>query len=94
VFNLGGVSGALIIATCMTRFGSKPVIVTFSIAAIVLTLALGGLINASNANSSLALLLSLMLIAGWPRWACRSGSMRSPLMRIQPAAARAASARQ
>jgi AAHS family 4-hydroxybenzoate transporter-like MFS transporter len=38
VFNLGGVIGALIIATCMTRFGSKPVIVTFGIAAIALTL--------------------------------------------------------
>ena len=64
VFNLGGVIGALIIATCMTRFGSRPVIVTFGIAAIALTLALGGLINASNANSSLVPLLSLMLVTG------------------------------
>ena len=63
-FNLGGVIGALIIATCMTRFGSKPVIVTFGIAAIALTLALGGLINTSNANSSLVPLLSLMLLTG------------------------------
>jgi AAHS family 4-hydroxybenzoate transporter-like MFS transporter len=64
VFNLGGVIGALIIATCMTRFGSRPVIVTFGIAAIALTLALGGLINTSNANSSLVPLLSLMLVTG------------------------------
>jgi AAHS family 4-hydroxybenzoate transporter-like MFS transporter len=64
VFNLGGVIGALVIATCMTRFGSRPVIVTFGIAAIALTLALGGLINASNANSSLVPLLSLMLVTG------------------------------
>ena len=64
VFNLGGVIGALIMATCMTRFGSRPVIVTFSIAAIAMTLALAALINSSDANSSLAPLLSLMLLTG------------------------------
>lgn len=64
VFNLGGVIGALLMASCMTRFGSRPVLVTFSLAAIATALALAGLINASDANSSLAPLLSLMLLTG------------------------------
>ncbi len=64
VFNLGGVIGALIMATCMTRFGSKPVIVAFGLTAVALTLALGGVINASNGESSMVPLLSMMLVTG------------------------------
>jgi MFS transporter, AAHS family, 4-hydroxybenzoate transporter len=63
-FNLGGVIGAVIIASAMTRFGSKPVMAFFGATAIVMTLTLATFINSADGSTPLLPLLALMLIAG------------------------------
>jgi AAHS family 4-hydroxybenzoate transporter-like MFS transporter len=64
VFNLGGVIGALIMATAMNRFGSRYVLVTFSLIATGLMLTLASLSNSFYSTDNLAPLLLLMAAAG------------------------------
>lgn len=64
VFNLGGVLGALIMATAMNRYGSRKVLVTFGVSAAALALALAGLQNTLYDANHLAPLLMIMAAAG------------------------------
>jgi len=63
VFNLGGVLGALIVATAMNRFGSRKVLVVCSLTAAALLLSLASLQNLLHEANYLPLLL-LMACAG------------------------------
>ncbi len=62
--NLGGVVGAVIIASAMTRYGSKPALLAFGLCAVAVTFALAGIISAADASTPLVLVLSLMFVTG------------------------------
>lgn len=64
VFNLGGVVGALIMATAMNRYGSRKVLLTFSVAAAALAFVLAALQSTLYDVNRLLPLLLIMAAAG------------------------------
>jgi AAHS family 4-hydroxybenzoate transporter-like MFS transporter len=59
IFNLGGVVASLLVAMCVSRFGSRPTLRLVGVGAIVTTLAMG-FVPSQNVSG----LLSLMALAG------------------------------